>query len=274
MKYVLTFLTFLFLSSALPAEDLVKAVSFAEEPLSVSAVPGEQFQLLIELDEPGISSSVYALKGMIRYAGVQGDGFLQMDNHFGERGTFFTKSLAPSGPLGRISGSSDWRPFTLPFNASGGDPAGGAAPLPEKLSLALYLPGPGTVSIRDVALYQYAAGEDPLGSTRQWFSNRDAGLLGGIGGALLGLWGALIGIVASRGLARGFVLASANAMLVLGIVCLVGGVSALATSQPYAVYYTLLLIGIMLVVVMGKLRGTLSARYEQLELKKIQSMDA
>jgi len=48
---------------------------------------------------------------------------------------------------------------------------------------------------------------------------------------------------------------------------------AVATAQPYAVYYSLLLIGIILVVVFGKMRGNLSARYEQLELKKMQSMD-
>jgi hypothetical protein len=48
---------------------------------------------------------------------------------------------------------------------------------------------------------------------------------------------------------------------------------ALATVQPDAVYYPLLLIGIILVVVFGKMRGNLSARYEQLELKKMQSMD-
>jgi len=54
---------------------------------------------------------------------------------------------------------------------------------------------------------------------------------------------------------------------------LVVGVVALVTAQPYAVYYPLLLIGIILVVVFGKMRGSLSARYEQLELKRMQSMD-
>jgi len=53
----------------------------------------------------------------------------------------------------------------------------------------------------------------------------------------------------------------------------IGGVAAVATAQPYAVYYPLLLIGIVLVVVFGKMRGNLSARYEQLELKRMQSMD-
>ena len=115
--------------------------------------------------------------------------------------------------------------------------------------------------------------EEPLQAAGQWFGDRSAGLLGGIGGALIGLWGALIGVLASRGKARHFVLASANALLVIGIASLVGGAAAVATAQPYAVYYPLLLIGIILVVVFGKMRGNLSARYEQSELKKMQSKD-
>lgn len=273
MKYILVFSNLIFLSTSLQAEELVRGVSLAEEPLTLTANPAQQYQLLIELPNPGISSPVYALKGMIRYEGVEGDGFLQMDNHFGEKGTFFTKSLAPAGPLAKISGSSDWRPFVLPFYANTGDQAGGAAPLPEKLSLSLYLPGAGTVSIGQVALYQYAGGEDPLQASGQWFSNRSAALLGAIGGSLIGLWGAMIGIVSARGKARGFALGSANALFVIGMISLVGGVVALATAQPYAVFYPLLLIGIIVVVVFGKLRGSLTARYEQLELKRMQSMD-
>jgi len=274
MKHITTFLTFLLFSMSLQAEELVQDVSFAEEPLTLSAAPGEQVRMLIELPDPGISSPVYALKGRIRYEDVQGEGFLQMDNHFGERGTFFTKTVAPAGPLGNISGSSDWRTFVLPFYTNSDDQTADMPPVPEKLTLTLFLPGAGTVSIGDVALYQYARGEDPLQMTGEWFGSRTAGLLGGIGGTLLGLWGALIGIVASRGKARGFVLASANAMLVIGVVCLVGGIAALVTGQPYAVYYTLLLFGIILVAVIGMLRRGLVARYEQLELQRMQSMDA
>lgn len=274
MKYLLALLCSVLLSFSLHAEELVRNVSVSKEPLTVTAMPGKQFQPLFEIAEPGISSPVYALKGMVRYEDVQGEGFLQLDNHFGERGTFFTKSLAPAGPLGKISGSSDWRPFVLPFSANSGDQADGASLLPEKLSLALFLPGSGTVSISDVALYQYASSEDPLQSSGQWFGNRSAGLIGGIGGGLLGLWGALIGVLSGRGRARGFVLASANALLLIGVACIVGGVVALATAQPYVVFYPLLLMGIIIVAVIGMLRGKLSARYEQLELKRMQSMDA
>ncbi|MDH4048514.1 MAG: hypothetical protein OEV63_10315 [Gammaproteobacteria bacterium] len=274
MKILSVALSLLLLSISLQAEERLGTVTFAEEPLTATAVPGEQRQLLLELPDPGVTLPVYALKGMVRYDGVQGDGFLQLDSHFGDAGTFFTKTLAAAGPLGKLSGSSDWRPFVLPFYANSGDPADGTAPLPDKLTLSLVLPGAGTVSIRDVGLYQYASGEDPMQAAGQWFGDRSAGLLGGIGGALIGLWGALIGVLSSRGKARLFVVASVNVLVVIGVASLVGGVVAIATAQPYAVYFPLLLVGVILVAVFGKMRGKLSAQYEQLELKKMQSMDA
>jgi len=274
MRFINSFLAFLWLSGPLQAEELVQTVSFAEEPLTITASPGEQARMLIEIADPGISLPVYALKGQIRYEDVEGDGFLQMDNHFGELGTFFTKTMAPTGPLGKISGSSDWRAFILPFYSNSGDQAVDAPPLPEKLTLTLFLPGSGTVSIGDVGLYQYTAGEDPLQMTGEWFGGRTAGLLGAVGGTLLGLWGAVIGIVASRGKARRLVLGSAYAMLGIGVLCLIGGVVALGMGQPYAVYYTLFLFGIILVAVIATIRRGLAKRYEELELKRMQSMDA
>ena len=145
------------------AEEPVKAMAFFSEPLVLKAVPGKQRHLLVVLPQPGLSSPVYALKGMIRYEGVAGDAYLQMNNDFGDRGVFFTKTLAPSGPLGKITGDSDWRPFILPFYANRGDYA--AEETPIEVTLALLLPASGTVEIRDVRLYQYASDEDPLAST-------------------------------------------------------------------------------------------------------------
>lgn len=273
MKTFTVALLLLLLTVPLQAEERVGAVFFADEPLTVTAAPGGQQQLLLELPDPGITLPVYALKGMVRYDDVQGDGYLQLDNTFGDAGTFFSRTVAAAGPLARLSGSSEWRPFVLPFYANSGDPADGAALLPDKLTLSLFLPATGTVSIKDIALYQYAGGEDPLQAAGPSFDGRNAALMGAIGGTAIGLWGALIGILASRGRARRFVLGSANTLLVVGIASLVAGVAAVATAKPYAVYYPLLLVGIILIVVFGKMRGNLSARYEQLELKKMQSMD-
>ena len=278
MKYFNTLVSVCMLSQPLYAEQLLSDIPLDTDPLTITAVAGDKMHLLIEIPDPRITTPVYALKGQVRYANVAGDAFLQMDNHFEGLGTFFTKSLAASGPLARISGSSDWRPFVLPFYANSGAGGDEAAPRPEKLTLSLYLPGEGTVSISQVGLYQYASGEDPLRQGAQagaaWFDNRAAGLAGAIGGTLLGLWGALIGILSSRGKARAFAVGSVNAILVIGIVALVFGGVAVAAAQPYSVYYTLLLMGGIAVFVTAFLRKSVAARYEALELKRMRSMDA
>lgn len=278
---------FLLLLLALPAqaEQLVRNVDLTSDrqseslqvddgTLRISALSGQPQQVLIELPQPGISGPIYALKGMIRYEGVAGDGYLQLDSHFGDEGTYFTKSLAESGPLEKISGSSDWRSFTLPFHASSGEGAMARTLTPEKLTLSLDLSGAGIVFIRDIALFQYADGEDPLASTAPWLSGRTATLIGAVGGSAVGLWGALIGFLTSRGRARGFVFGSTNLLIAFGIAGLAGGIAALAAGQPYAVYYPLLLIGIILIFVLGSLRRTLPKRYEAMELQKIRAMDA
>ena len=217
--------------------------------------------------------SVYALKGMVRYEDVEGDGYLQLDSHFGDAGTFFSKSLAPSGPLGKLSGSSDWRPFVLPFHANSGDEANGTM-VPKKLTLSVFLPGSGTVSISDVGLYQYADGENPMGSNGQWLDNRSASWLGAIAGSVIGLWSAFIGMLGARGKARKLVIGSTHVLYVLGIVGLAGGVVAIALGQTYAVFFPLSLIGVLLFTIAGRMRGTVAAHYEQLELQRMRSMDA
>jgi len=163
----------LLLSPVLQAAEQVRGVSFFAEPLTLEALPGKQRHLLAVLPQPKISSPIYALKGMIRYDGVEGDAYLQMNNDFGDKGVFFTKGLAPSGPMGKISGSSHWRPFVLPFYANQGDQAGAGTLVPDELALELHLPAAGTVTIRDVGLYQYAGDEDPLASVREELSFPD-----------------------------------------------------------------------------------------------------
>ena len=167
VRYCLVPLLTLLAASLLHAEEAVKAMVFYEEPLTLHAVPGKQRHLLVVLPQPGINSPVYALKGMVRHDNVEGDAYLQMNSDFGDKGVFFTKSLASSGPLATLSGSSDWRPFVLPFYANRGDQLQGASLLPGEITLALHLPGAGSVSIRDVRLYQYVSDENPLASAEQ-----------------------------------------------------------------------------------------------------------
>lgn len=248
------------------------SITIVDGELRIQAVAGQEQQTLLQLSQLGISAPVYALTGRVRYDGISGDGYLQLDNHFGDKGTFFTKSLATSGPLQSLSGSSDWREFVLPFYANQGNATD--APTPDALTLSLYLPGSGTVALRELALYQYAANEDPLGIGGFAIGMNVMIWVGAIGGVLVGLWGALVGYLVPRAKARGFVLGSASLLIVAGFVALAGGVFAVIDGQPYAVYYPLLLLGGILVLVVGGIRMHLPRRYEAVELQKMHAMDA
>ena len=228
---------------------------------------------VIELPKPAITTPIYALRGFIRYSDVAGNGYLQMDNHFGERGTFFTKSLAPSGPLGAISGSSDWRPFVLPFFANTGDPSAPALPAPEKLTLSLYLPASGTVELRNVSLFQYAAGENPLPQGGNAGSGRMLGLIGGIGGGVIGLWGAAIGTLSGLGRGRSFVMTSMNLFGILGAASMIAGIGGLVMGQRSQLIWVLIVVGVVMLAMLG-MRHTIRARYEEQELRRMRSVDA
>ncbi len=95
-----------------------------------------------------------------------------------------------------------------------------------------------------------------------------------MGGGLLGVLGALIGVLAGTGRARHLVLGLLKFMIVASAVALLLGGAALALGQPYGVYYTLLLIGVIGVAVPAGLLGTLRKRYEQLELRRMSAFDA
>jgi len=236
--------------------------------LAIAASDVDATQLLFELNAPGIAATGYALKGEIAYTGVGGQGYLQLDNHFGEQGTFFTKTLASDGELRSISGDAEWRGFTLPFSA--GD--GSTVLEPERLTLSVHLPDGGTVRLRNMSLFQYAAGESPFSGE----PNADyvAGMIGGIAGTVVGLWGALVGVLAGRGRARGFVLNSATILLALGVVAFIGGLIGMALQPGSPVYYAMILTGVIVSVVTGLLRRILPKRYEEVEVRRMQALDA
>ena len=106
-----------------------------------------------------------------------------------------------------------------------------------------------------------------------WWTDRMSGLVGGIVGSVVGLTGATIGTLAGIGIARKVCLSLLGAMFVFGIASLAVGLAALAFSQPYAVYYPLLLLGLLCSVLPAGLFRSIKRQYEQRELRKMNAMD-
>ena len=98
------------------------------------------------------------------------------------------------------------------------------------------------------------------------------GAFGGAGfGVVGGIYGGLAGMLAQKGQARGAVLGFHIALLSLGAVTLCTGVVALILSQPYHVYYPLLLLGGITTGVMGGLLPAMRKRYGEAEHRRLEA---
>jgi len=139
---------------------------------------------------------------------------------------------------------------------------------PDELELKLSLPSSGTVYLRPIKLFRRANNFD------SWWSTQQAGLIGGIGGSLIGCLGGLIGLLVSKGKARNFVLAAVKCFIALGILLTIAGLVAVAFQQPYAVWYALLLPGVILILVFSLNLHSIQRRYDELEIRRMDSVDA
>ncbi len=102
-----------------------------------------------------------------------------------------------------------------------------------------------------------------------WWSETAGTYIGAIGGAglgsICGIYGALMGVLAPKGRARGVMMAAHMCLLGIGIVALVAGMTAVLLEQPHQVYFPLLLIGGVLTPVMGGLLPVVRKRYADAE---------
>ena len=112
---------------------------------------------LWSVENPGVKTKAYAVRGKVRYRNVNGIGYLETWNEFPGRGEpdepkirAFGRSLADDGPFSKMSGTSEWRDVFIPFNAEGAK-----EPL-AKLELNLVLAGAGEVEISDLQLIEFA----------------------------------------------------------------------------------------------------------------------
>lgn len=106
-----------------------------------------------------------------------------------------------------------------------------------------------------------------------WFNNPGlvGGLLGGGLGIMGGVYGTVVGILAPRGKAPGLVLGMHWTFLAVGVVLLAAGVWALAVSQPYGVWYPLILPGALATMLMLIFTPIIRLRYRQAEHRRLEA---
>jgi hypothetical protein len=85
--------------------------------------------------------------------------------------------------------------------------------------------------------------------------------------------GGTLGLLVSRRRARGLVVGTTIAFGVLGAGLVLTGAVAVAVSQPYAVWYPLLLMGGLLMVMSFVLRAVARRAYTDAELRRMRAMN-
>jgi hypothetical protein len=208
---------------------------------------------------------------MVKYEHVKFPGYLEMWSYFPTGEMYFSRGQDDSGPMQWLSGSSNWRPFILPFHIND---ANGIRP--NKLDFNVILPLQGTVYLGPLKLVQFEKGESAATSSAKnaWWTDRAGGLVGGIAGSVIGAIGFIIGIACWLGIARKLCFSLLGLMFAFGVISLAMFLVALIFSQPYAVYYPLLLMGILCVCLPPLSFYTgIKQRYEQIELRKMHAMD-
>jgi hypothetical protein len=231
---------------------------------------------LLNIENPAITAQVYEVLGEIRYDAAKGDGFLEMLNHFppvkpgSPTGTYFSRTLGDYGPMGKISGQSGWRDFTLPFNRTG------TTQPPVKLEINLFLPGRGTVYLGPLKLAQLPNAKSAAAAMfpNSWWSPSATGQIFGWGGAILGCLGGLCGYLGAKGKARGLVTALFTIMITLGLASGVVGMLGAFLNQPFFIWVPLLGAGLLLLLVCPVNMRNYRRRYEEQELRRMASMDA
>jgi hypothetical protein len=138
------------------------------------------------------------------------------------------------------------------------------------------LPANGKVWISPLSVSEFDENEwgDAMTAAGGWWGNRTASLMGGILGPLIGIMGAIVGTLTGMGRGRKVAIGICWFSIVIGSVFLVAGLVAVALSQPYVVYFPLLLIGFLSTVIMGSVLPIIRKRFEEAELRRMEAMDA
>lgn len=217
--------------------------------------------LLLKISNPSIIKNARFYNYEVKCENIEGGDF-NLQSRFPPRASGGDVTNIRNDDPDKLWRSINWRLHQLSFIPKGFEEW--PTWLPTQSEIWFHLSGRGTVYIRPIKL---------LGVVGSWWSPRQSGLIGGIGGSAIGCFGALIGLLASKGKARNFVLTSIKISIVVGILLMIAGLVALVCKQPYAVWYALLLPGVILTSVFSLNLSSLQRRYDELEIRRMTSVD-
>ncbi len=210
------------------------------------------------------TSSMYVVRGKVRYENVEGIAYLEMWNVLPDGSHYFSRTLGEYGTMQKIQGTSGWRDFELPFNLMN------LKPESVTLEINVVMPGKGMIELSGLTVSDIKLG-----------SGGTAGLaifLGGILGGAAGLYGAILGgiagILVPQGKGRRLVGGLFLFGVIGGCVLLVLGVITFAFGQPFGVYFPLAFVGTDLIILLPLVYLLAVKRtYAQVELRKMQALD-
>jgi hypothetical protein len=259
------------MSSSVAAQEPVMQINWATSaPASGQVVDGNAqvsadgsggLFPLIAVNVPDLGRVGFSVRGRVRYSDVAGSGYLEMWSVFADGGRYFSRTLGAEGPMAVVTGTSDWRPFELPFFLEG------AAP-PNRLEINVVLPGSGTVEIGPLEVVRLAEA-----GSGAWLPDRAVGVVGAALGSAIGVLGALVGVLVSRNRGRGFVLPVMTAAAVLGSVLIAASVAAIPAGQPPGIVFLLFLPGVILAAIFGASLPRVRRAYAEAELRRMRAMD-
>jgi hypothetical protein len=215
---------------------------------------------LVSVTAPDLGRAGYVVSGQVRYSDVVGAAYLELWSVFADGSRYFSRTLATDGAMALLTGSSDWRPFEIPFSLQGGEP-------PNRLEINVVLPGAGTVGIGTLRLSRV----DAAPALDQ---GQAIGLAGAVIGTTIGLYSALVSWLVGRRRARAFVIPSMTVLAGLGIVAIVAGAVAAILGTSLNVVIALVLPGIIVATAMRLAQPAIRAAYADAELRRMRAMDS
>lgn len=236
--------------------------------LKVEGKRGVTMLPITTLRKPPVTKRFYVVHGRVKYEGVGGAGFLEMWSDLGDEKRFFSRTVEAAGPMRALSGSSGWREFCLPASLL----TDASLPLPVALELNVHLPEGGTVWLSELYLSQSDEFEIP-GPRGAWWNDRTGGLVGGIGGASLGILAGLAGWLGMRRKTLAAAVILFRLVIAASGVTLLAAVYGLVTGQPLCVVFPLGLLGTLGVAVPWSRLRQAEQQLAVKELRQVTAMD-